>query len=303
MSHKTSLNKAIVILGFGLLATSTSAIFTKMCLAPAMAIACWRVGLASLFYYTITRTTSGPIHTLYSKAQFSLALLSGTALALHFITWITSLRYTSVASSVVLVATSPIWVALGGFLFLREKPRPLLLMGILLAMGGSVVISGSDFYFDPQRLTGNVLAILGAMFAAVYLLIGRRLRASVDTFPYVTAVYGSAALVTLVFIFTTRTQLFGFEPKTYLLLFAIAIFPQIIGHTSFNWALKYFSATVVAVVTLGEPIGASILAWIILGENLSLLQALGGGITLVGLFMALMGEAGVKLGSEFLKPE
>ena len=291
MNRKTPLGRAIVILGFGLLATSTASIFIKLCLAPALAITAWRVGLASLFYYGVTRKTCGPVHKLYSKKQFALALVSGAALAMHFMSWITSLRYTSVASSVVLVSTSPVWVALGGLFFLREKPRPLLLIGIFLAMCGSAIISGADFYFDAQRLTGNLLAVLGALFAAVYLLIGRRLRAGMDTFPYVTAAYGSAALVSLVFIFFTNTPLFRFDARTYLLLFAIAIFPQIIGHTSFNWALKYFSATVVAVVTLGEPIGASILAWIFLGEQLSLLQFIGGAITLAGLFMALLGES------------
>lgn len=283
--------KAVIILGFGVLSVSTASVFIKMCPAPALAIAWWRVGLASVFYYGVTRKTCGPIHTLYSKQQFFLALVSGAALALHFMSWITSLRYTSVASSVVLVSTSPVWVALGGLLFLKEKLHLRLLIGILLAMCGSVIISGADFYFEPLRLTGNLLAVAGALFAAVYLLIGRRLRAGMDTFPYVTAVYGSAALVALFFILATHTPLFAFGAKTYLLLVAIAVFPQIIGHTSFNWALKYFSATVVAVVTLGEPIGASILAWVFLGEQLSLLQFVGGVITLAGLFVALIGES------------
>ena len=294
MSSKTSLHTSIAILGFGLLATSTSAIFIKMCAAPALAIACWRVALASIFYFGVSAKTSGPIYKLFSKTQFMLALLAGAALALHFMSWITSLRYTSVASSVVLVATSPIWVALGSFIFLREKPRPLLLIGILLAIGGSCIISGSDFSLDPQRMNGNILAVLGAVFVAIYLLIGRRLRAGLDTFPYVAVVYGSAALFTLIVVFVTNTPLWGFDAKTYALLLAVVVFPQIIGHTSFNWALKYFSAAIVAVVTLGEPIGASILAWIILGEKISLLQFLGGIVALAGLFLALIGDISAK---------
>ena len=291
MSRKTPLTAAVFILGFGLLATSTSSIFIKMCAAPALAIACWRVSLASLFYYSVTLKTSGPIRALFSGAQMRLALFSGAALALHFITWISSLRYTTVASSVVLVATSPVWVALGSFIFLREKPRPLLLTGILLAMTGSAVISGADFAFEPQRLIGALLAILGALCAAVYLLIGRKLRAGLDTFPYVAAVYGAAAVVTLIFVLALGVPLFGFDLRTYWFLIAIAIFPQIIGHTSFNWALKYFSATVVAVVTLGEPIGASILAWVLLDERIALLQLVGGIITICGLALAVLGEA------------
>ena len=280
MNRKTPLTKSFFILGFGVLAVSTASVFIKMCAAPASTIAAWRLGLASLFYYAVARKTSGPLRRLYSKSQLVLSLFSGLALVLHFIAWITSLRYTSVASSVVLVSTSPIWVAIGGFIFLREKPGKLLLSGIAVTLIGSVVISGSDFYFDRQRLIGNALAVLGALFAAVYLLIGRRLRAGIDTLPYVAVVYTAAAIVAFAFILLTGTPFYGFDARTTLLLVAIAVFPQVIGHTSFNWALKYFSASAVAVVTLGEPIGASTLAWIFLGEKISFVQFAGGVIIL-----------------------
>lgn len=278
------------VLTLGLFAISSSSVLTKMCAAPALTIALYRVGIASGFYYAMARTTGGSFRSAYTPARLKLAVASGFFLALHFATWITSLSYTSVASSVVLVVTSPVWVALGGLIFLGEKPRPLLLIGIAVTLAGSVVVSGADVTLDPRSLFGNLLAVAGAVAAAGYWLIGRKLRAEMDTFPYVAVVYAACAVFTLALIVIFRTPMWGFTQHTYLLLIAIALFPQVVGHTSLNWALKYFSAAAVAVITLGEPIGASILAWLILGQTVTLLQMVGGAIILVGVALSLRAE-------------
>lgn len=280
----------IIVMSFGLLAISSSSVLTKLCTAPAFTIALYRVGIASLFYFGVARVTGGPLHQVFDRSRLRLAILSGMSLALHFATWISSLSYTSVASSVVLVVTSPVWVAIGSYIFLKEPPQKLMLLGIVITLTGTVIISGTDLSLSPERLLGNVLAIAGAIFAAVYFLIGRKLRADIDTFQYVTVVYASAALFTILIILFTNTPVWGFSNTTYIYLIAIAAFPQIVGHTSFNWALKYFSATSVAIVTLGEPIGASILAWIFLGERITMLQFIGGCVVLLGVTLALLVE-------------
>lgn len=283
-------SRAVLILGCGLAAISTASIFIKLCAAPALTITFYRVGLASIFYYSLYRFQGHTLRKAYKQSQPALALLAGLALSLHFITWISSLNYTSVASSVVLVVTSPMWVALGSAFFLHEKPTGLLILGIFLTAAGSLIISGADFTVDPARLLGNGLALAGALFVAIYLIIGRRLRETIDTLPYVITVYGSAAVVTVAFMLVRRTAFFGFETTTFTLLFAIALLPQVVGHTSFNWALKYFSATTVAIVSLGEPVGASILAWLILRESITLMQFFGGAVILAGLTLALLVE-------------
>lgn len=288
--HIQGYGKAVVILGFGLIAVSTASVLIKLCAAPALTITLYRVGLASALYFGVSRIRGDSFRSLLNKRQLLLALLSGAALSLHFITWISSLNHTSVASSVVLVVTSPVWVALGSFIFLKEKPPGLMLLGIVITFSGSVIISGADFSVDPSSLVGNFLALAGALFVAIYLIIGRRLRASVDTFPYVAIVYGVAALVTFLFIILSKTPFYGFDTRTFILLFAIALLPQVVGHTSFNWALKYLSATVVSIVSLGEPIGASILAWLILGEKISVMQFVGGSVILFGLTLSLIVE-------------
>ena len=290
MPRTTHKYQAIFVLGIGLIAISFASIFIKLCDAPSLVIAAYRLAIASIFYIGFTRIRYGPILLHYSKSQLKIGLLSGVFLTIHFATWITSLKFTSVASSVVLVASGPAFVAIGSYIFLREKPSKLMLLGILIAFTGTIIISVHDFSLDKNSLVGNLLAIAGAIGAAGYLLAGRKLRVSMDTFRYITMVYSVAAILLLLIALISGNSLVVYTPKTYLLLFAIAMIPQVIGHTSLNWALKYFSATAVAVIILGEPIGASILALVILGEKLSLVKVGGGVIILIGVIVAILAE-------------
>jgi len=299
MSRGVSTTHVILVLSFGLLAISTASILIKLCPAPALTITFYRVGIASLLYGLFSGSRRGS-HEKITPRQWMLALASGGALALHFITWISSLQYTSVASSVVLVVTSPIWVALASYLFLKEKCTWGMVAGIVVTLTGSLIVGGFDFLFSKQSLLGNSLAIAGAVFVAIYLVIGRTLRSTMGTFFYVTIVYGMAALITLIFIAFSRAPLWGFDVRTVIFLILIALLPQMIGHTSFNWALRYFSATVVAIVSLGEPIGASILAWIVLGEHLTLTQLVGGAFILLGLAITLIFETRKRADSKHL---
>jgi len=289
MNENIPVGRVVLVLSCGIAAISFSSIFTKMCAAPALTIAFYRLSISSLLYFVIARR-HGPVTKSFNISQIKLALFSGLALALHFATWISSLNYTSVASSTVLVVTSPIWVALGSGLFLKERISWLMAIGILMTFVGSFIISGADFALEPGALLGNLLAMAGAVFGAVYLIIGRRLRREIDTFQYVTLVYGTAAFFSLFFVLFSGSPLAGFDGKTVALLVGIALFPQVVGHTSLNWALRYFSATAVAIVNLGEPIGATLLAWLLLGERIGFVQFLGGIVILLGVSIALVAE-------------
>lgn len=290
MANISPKQQAVTVLGIGLIAISFASIFIKLCEAPSLVIAAYRLTIASIFYIGFTRIRSGPILAAYSRSQLKIVLFSGVFLTIHFATWITSLKFTSVASSVVLVQSAPIFVAVGSFIFLREKPTKLMLLGISIVLLGSIIISAHDFSLDKNSLVGNLLAVAGAIGAAGYLLAGRKLRSSIDTFRYVTVVYSVTAILLLLIAFVNGNSFTGYTSKTYLLLFAIAMIPQVIGHTTVNWALKYFSATAVAVIILGEPIGASILALVILGEKLSLVKISGGIVILIGVIIAVIAE-------------
>ncbi|MBN2012935.1 DMT family transporter [candidate division KSB1 bacterium] len=281
----------VLMLTLGLLSVSVASIFIKMCDAPSLVIAAWRLTIASTFYVIFTRIKVGPIWSYLQPAQKKIAVISGLFLTLHFATWITSLKYTSVASSVVLVQSAPMFVAIGSAVFLREKPNLMMVVGIIITLIGSVLINIDGFTGDKNSLLGNLLAIGGAIGAAGYMLAGRRLRAHIDTFRYVTIVYLIAAVLLLMMAIGSGNSLIGYSSATYLLFIAIAVFPQIIGHTVINWSLKIFSATTVSIIILAEPILASFLAFLILAERFSTMQAIGASIILVGVVIVLVGES------------
>ncbi len=247
--------------------------------------------IAAAFYLLVVGVRTGRLLPRIPRSQMKVALLSGVFLTIHFTTWIASLSLTSVASSVVLVQSAPVFVAIGSTLFLGEKPARLMITGILVTLAGSVLIGFHDFRLDGTSLAGNLLAVSGAIGAAGYIIAGRNLRRHLDTFTYVAAVYAISAVLLLLLAAGTGTPLTGFHGRTYLLLLAIAVFPQIIGHTAFNWGLEHLSATTISIILLGEPVGASILALFLLGEPLGIGRVTGGGVILCGVALVLLAES------------
>jgi drug/metabolite transporter (DMT)-like permease len=208
-------------------------------------------------------------------------------LSLHFVFWIASLKYTSVASSVVLVNAHPIFVGIGGWLFLKERPGLKLILGICLSVLGSGLISYGDRVISQEALFGDGLALLGAVTASGYFLVGRKMRKDQDLLSYIFPVYSTAGVVLILICFAFRKPFFGYSSSTYLFLFLLALVPQLIGHTTFNWALKYLPASMVAITILGEPVGSTILAYFVLGEGLTSWKIVGGIAIFAGILVAL----------------
>ena len=293
------------ILG-AILAVSTASIFIRFAQreAPSLVIAAFRLTFASLILAPIALTRHrAELHRL-TRRELLLALLSGVFLALHFATWITSLEYTTVASSVVLVSTSPLWVALLSPLVLRERLTRVVLVGMLLALTGGVVIALSDACVWQNGLScpslaefvqggaffGNFLALAGAWMVAGYLLIGRRLRAKMSLIPYIFVVYSIAAIALIVIMFAAGETPLGYPPMTYVWMLLLALVPQLIGHSTYNWALRYMPAALVAVTTLGEPIGSTILAYFLLREAPTWIKLGGATMILAGIWLASKAE-------------
>jgi len=289
------------ILG-AILAVSTASIFIRLAQreAPSLVIAAFRLTFASLILAPIALTRHRAELRRLTRRELLLALLSGVFLALHFATWITSLEYTTVASSVVLVSTSPLWVALLAPLVLRERLTRPVLIGMLLALTGGVVIALSDACVWQNGLScpslaefvqggaffGNFLALAGAWMVAGYLLIGRRLRAKMSLVPYIFVVYSIAAIALIVIMFAAGETPLGYPPMTYVWMLLLALVPQLIGHSTYNWALRYMPAALVAVTTLGEPIGSTILAYFLLREAPTWIKLGGAVMILVGIWLA-----------------
>jgi len=274
----------------GIAAISSSSILIKLCHAPAMVIACYRMGLAAALFVGSSAARQHNPFKQFNLRDLGIALGSAVFLCLHFAAWITSLQYTSVASSVALVTMAPLFVAIGSALLLKEKPGRLLLAGIGITVVGALILSSNDFGRQDQSLWGNFLAILGAIGGAGYLLAGRELRKRVDTLAYVTVVYTMTAIMLIAITLLSNLSFTAYPPKVFLLFFLIAFLPQVIGHTSFNWLLKHLSAIIVSIFTLTEPVGASILAYFILGENIGWAQVIGGGFILTGVAISLRGD-------------
>lgn len=238
-----------------------------------------------------------------SRSDLAKVFTAGLFLALHFASWISSLALTSIASSVVLVTTTPLWVALLSPMILKEPIRRGVLMGLLFSITGGVIvgigqacrISQGEFIcqaqvFSGQAMWGNFLALFGAWMAAGYMIIGRQIRKKLDTVPYVALVYGAAALILLLVVIIRAEPVFSYSGETYLWLLALGVFPQLLGHSLFNWALKYISAVYVALTLLGEPIGTIILAFIFLRESPTPLEGAGAALIMVGIVIGSMGR-------------
>jgi drug/metabolite transporter (DMT)-like permease len=274
-----------IFLPIGIVAISTASIFIKLCDAPALIVATYRLMLASLMLSPLAYYKK-PWRGWERKALGWL-FLSGLLLSLHFALWIASLKFTSVASSVVLVTTHPIFVGVGGLLFLKERLGLNLILGIALSVLGSGLIGYGDMGLSKQALMGDGLALLGAIAASGYLLVGRRMRKEQDLFSYIFSVYSTAGLILILFSLISQKHFFGYSSSTYLYLLLLALIPQLIGHTAFNWALKYLPVSMVAIAILGEPIGSTLLAYFILGEGLTVWKVLGGISIFAGILIAL----------------
>jgi len=274
-----------ILLPLGIIAVSTASIFIKLCDAPALIIATYRMVLASLILLPFAAYRK--IWSGWRGSDLRWLVLSGLFLSLHFAFWIASLKYTSVASSVVLVTTHPIFVGMGAWLFLKERLGLNLILGILLSVLGSGLIGYGDMTLSSDALMGDGLALLGAVTASGYFLVGRKMRRTQDLLSYIFPVYSTAGLGLIIFSLFLQKPFFGYSSSTYIFLLLLAIVPQLIGHTTFNWALKYLPASMVAITILGEPIGSTILAYFILGEGLTTWKVLGGISIFIGILIAL----------------
>lgn len=274
------------VLTLGVISVSFAAIFIRLAEAPPLVIAAYRLCLASLVVAPTAWIRSRQELRGLSRREVALALLSGAFLALHFGLWIASLSYTSVASSVVLVTANPIFVAIASYLLFRERLGRQGILGIVVCLVGAVLIGYGNWRLGPQPLLGGVLALLGALAVAGYLLIGRRLRQNIGILSYTALTYSSAALLLLVAALAFGHPLFGYSSTTYLMLVLLAVVPQLIGHTSLNWSLRFVSATLVTIAVLGEPVLATALAFAILDEVPTLTEVIGGILILGGIFVA-----------------
>jgi drug/metabolite transporter (DMT)-like permease len=279
-----------LVLALSVLAISWAGPLVRFSQAPVLAISFWRLAFSIVLIAGVL-TLRGEWGALWrlSGREWGTAALAGVFLAGHFATWIASLGLTSVAASVVLVSTAPVFVALFSALFLRERPSSRQWAGIGVAVLGAGWIGWGDATAGPEPLLGDLLALAGAVLVAGYYVIGRKLRASIDVWPYAGVVYGCAALSLLAVLPLAGVRLVGYAPVDWWVFAALAAGPMLVGHTGQNWALRYLPAYVVNLWLLAEPVGATLIAWLLpgIGEVPPAEVLAGGVLILLGILLGM----------------
>ena len=286
-------------LALGVLIVSTAALLIRWAIdagAHPLSVAAGRLTLAAALILPWAWVQKRHELLRLRRADWLVAALSGVLLAVHFATWIASLAFTSVASSVALVTTNPVWVGLAAWLILREPPGRKTVMGIVLAALGTALIILSDLQTASsapagrQPMLGNALALLGAMSISGYLLVGRKLNLKLSLLAYVAIVYGAAAIAMNLIAWALGHGVQALPAVAWLPVLLLALGPQLAGHTLINASLKHLTPTFVALAILGEPVGSAILAWLLLDERVAPLQLIGFAVLLVGIAVAARGE-------------
>ncbi len=271
------------------IAVSAGAILVRWSHAPSSVAAFYRVLFTTLPLLPIAAWRYRGSFARITRRDLGFATLSGVALALHFAAWFESLTWTSVAASVTLVQAQPVFVALGAWLLLRERVTRRMALGIAVAVSGMAAMSFGDLLggvlVGPRPLYGNALALFGAVMAAGYVLAGRSLRQRVALVPYVVVVYGVCTVTLLVIVLVEGHTLTGYPGREWLLFAGLAVGPGLFGHTVINWALAHLESSVVSVSLLGEPVGATVLAFVLLSESPTAYTIAGGVIVLSGIYL------------------
>ena len=273
---------------------SWASIFIRFTGAPPLATAFYRMSFATVILLPLALRKCLPEIPKLKGKILILTLLSGIFLGFHFATWIASLDYTSISNSVVLVTTQPIFVAILSHLLLKEKINLTILFAVLLALLGSFIISGGDFQVGKANFLGDILALIGAIMAAAYLLCGRVVRQKLSLITYIFTVYFISALVLGFLCIIWGTPLHPYPSKTFLWFILLGLIPTVIGHSLYNWALKYLKAYLVGMSILGEPVGATILAYLIFKQTPPTLTYLGAAAIFTGIFLVFWSQKGAR---------
>ncbi len=284
----------MVGLGAAVLAISTGAILVRLSEAPSSVAAFYRVLFTTLPLLPVALWRYREDFRRITPRDLGFAVLSGVALAVHFAAWFESLSWTSVAASVTIVQAQPVFVAAGAWLFLQETVTRRMAVGIAIAICGVVVMSIGDFLggvlVGAAPLYGNALALLGAVTAAGYVLAGRSLRARVSLIPYVVVVYAVCSVALLAVVLAGGHSLTGYPASEWAIFAGLALGPGLFGHTVINWALGYLESSIVSVSMLGEPVGATLLALVLLAEVPTGYTVAGGTVVLVGILLTAQGR-------------
>ncbi|NRD76253.1 DMT family transporter [Bacillus sp. BRMEA1] len=288
------------VLALGVLSVSASAIFVKLCSAPSGVIAFYRLFFTVIFMLPLfLKKHQIRELKLIKRKDWLFSTVAGILLAFHFILWFESLNYTSVASSTVLVTLQPIFAFVGTFLFFKEKLTSMAIISGIVAVAGSIIISWGDFRISGTALFGDFLALVACALVTGYLLFGQTARKRITLITYTFIVYFMSTITLYLYTIVSGESLLPERNSDWIYFILLAIFPNLLGHSLFNWSLKWLSASTISMAILFEPVGATILAYLLLHENVALTQIFGGIIVISGILLFVLDERKLKIKKTF----
>ncbi|MDY0323153.1 MAG: DMT family transporter [Candidatus Carbobacillus sp.] len=282
--------RAWVVVFLAVFFIATSSIWVRLSHTAAAVTAMYRLFFAVILmlpYVHQKRADLMPGLRSLRRRDWFLLVLSGVFLAIHFELWFLSLDYTSVASSVVLVTLQPLFTFMGVMLVFKERLRPWMLFGGMMAISGSIMISWGDYHLNARALFGDMMALSAAFFISAYFMIGQSVRARLSASGYTLIVYSVATVMLFLMVVLEGSSLWPEEPIDWFYFIALATFPTLLGHTLLNWAIVWVKASSISVAILGEAVWAALLAYIVFGETLSVSQWIGGGLILLGIIVSM----------------
>jgi drug/metabolite transporter (DMT)-like permease len=291
--HQSSSAVVVAAMSFAVLALAFSSVFITQLEreeVPPLVIAFYRMAMATALLLPIALALKRKEIFAFTGKEFSLLTLGGLFLALHFGAWISSLKYIPISTSVVLVNSHPLFVVIASYFFLGHKPSRQSLLGTVIGLIGMLIISKDGLSNAEFALKGDLLAILGALAVVGYFIIGSKVRTRVSLLGYVTPLYAVCSIFLLFWATATKSHFYPYNPAVWGYFLGLAIVPTILGHTVFNWAIKHVAPSTISLAFLGEPIGASILAFFIFGQKPPLATFLGGALVLSGIYLTMQSK-------------
>lgn len=283
--HTTPLPVPLIMMT-AIVAVSFSAIFIKWSSAPAAVLGMYRLLMTVAMFGPVVVVKRRELLRLH-RYDWLWLCVSGVFLGLHFLFWISSLKWTSVASSMIVTSLEPVFVLIGAFFLFRERMRTIGFLGVGIAIAGTCIVGWGDFGTSRAAVVGDSLSFAGTLAVSVYMLAGQHVRHRMSSPIYNTVVFLVAGLVLAVYNIATATPLIAYGAKEWGIFLLLALIPTVLGHGLFNWVLKYVRASTISMSVLGEPVGAILLAYVLLGESVTQAQILGGALTLFGVGLYL----------------
>lgn len=282
------------ILAIGVISVSASAILVKFSTAPSGVIAFYRLFFSVIFMLPVFLIKYVTELRLITKRDWIFSIIAGVFLAFHFIFWFESLNYTSVASSTVLVTLQPLFAFIGTYIFFKERFSFKAILSGIVAVVGSVIISWGDFKISGSALFGDILALIACMLVTAYLMFGQTVRKRLSLVTYTFLVYSISTITLFFYVLIVQEPLLPYGSSDWVYFILLALVPTLLGHTLFNWSIKYLSTSTISMAILFEPVGATILAYYLLSEYVVWTQLVGGLVVIGGVSFFLLDERKVK---------